>query len=169
MSFLTLALNLYSLVSSLVNPDFLDYASAHITLSSGLTLKIAPEHTNPANGRLLLILAILGFIATPVSMFIIYQLRGLFQAFARKQLLTQENAKRIRLIGSATVVTWVFSLVADVVGRHYTINAVTIPGVELTGVFVPDYWMLFLGIIVLVIAEIHKMAAETSEESKLTV
>lgn len=169
MSFLTLALTLYSLLSSLFNPDFLAYASTCVLLSSGLTMKIAPEYANPTNSILLVGLGVVGFIATPVSMFIIYQLRGLFQAFARKQLLTLANAKRIRFIGYAIVVSWAVSLVAEFLGTHYLINAVAVPGVELTSNFVLDYWTLFLGLIVLVIAEIYKMAAEISEESKFTI
>ncbi len=168
-SFLTLALNLYSLLSFLFNPDFLDFASTRISLSRGLTLKIAPEYANPANGRLLVALGIVGFVVTPISMFIIYQLRGLFQAFTRKQLLTLPNAKRIRFIGSATVVFWVISVIADFLGVRYTTNAIAVPGLEVTGTFVPDYWRLFLGLIILVVAEIYKMAAEISEESQLTV
>ncbi len=102
-------------------------------------------------------------------MFIIYQLRALFQAFTRKQLLMLQNAKRIRLIGFATVVAWAFSVAADFVGRSYVINSFNIPGVELTSTFVPDFFMLFLGIIVLVIAEIYRMAAEIREESDFTI
>lgn len=169
MSFLTLALNLYSLLSSLFNPDFLDYASTRISLSSGLTLKVAPEYANPANSGPLVALAVLGFIMAPISMFIIYQLRGLFQAFTRKQLLTLPNSKRIRLIGYATVFTWFFSVAADFLGRHYAMGALAVSGVEVTSTFVPDYRTLFLGLTILVIAEIYKMAAEISEESKLTV
>ncbi len=164
-----MTLNLYSLLNSLFNPDFLGHASTHVSFATGLTFKIAPEYANPGNSALFVVLAILGFITTPISMFIIYQLRALFQAFTRKQLLMLQNAKRIRLIGFATVVAWAFSVAADFVGRSYVINSFNIPGVELTSTFVPDFFMLFLGIIVLVIAEIYRMAAEIREESDFTI
>ena len=113
-----------------------------------------------------LVMAALGL---SVAQLMIGRLRRIFRTLKSGVVFNGENVVHIRAIGviciSGAVVTTIVSLLFGV----FIVNAVRIPGIDMgVSVGLPANG-IFLGLVILVLAEVFAMAVKLQEESDLTV
>lgn len=151
-------------------PELFSYDGLTFEFQGGLRMALDPELISPeAVNRLPLTALLVVVTSMPVVLVIIYQLRQLFREFAGENPFTLSNAKRVRVIGFAVLAWSVLSAVGEVLLGYYIMNSVHIPGVEFGVNIKLDLTVVFLGFVVLVLAEIFSMAAGIKEEQDLTI
>jgi hypothetical protein len=126
----------------------------------------------PSRG-LLLLEGVGKFIPAVCGLIILILLRRTLRGVASGSSFTLKNADRIRWIGLLAVASALFELVLGIIrmftgGYHSEIGPqVLYVGIEVAEDFRPAH--LFLGLVVLVIAEVIRAGAIMEEERKLTV
>ncbi|HOJ58202.1 MAG TPA: DUF2975 domain-containing protein [Bacillota bacterium] len=104
-----------------------------------------------------------------VYLYVLYNLRRVFATLVAGNPFARENVSSIRRIGGAVITGAVVrSLVQTAFGLFFAQN-VAIPGVDFTAKLTLDFVTLFLGFVILVLAEIFRMGSELKEEQDLTV
>ena len=104
-----------------------------------------------------------------VFLYVLYNLRRVFATLVAGNLFGLENFSSIRrIVGTVITGAVLRALVQTACGMFFAQN-VAIPGVDFTAKLTLDFVTLFLGFVILVLAEIFRMGSELKEEQDLTV
>ena len=129
--------------------------------TGGLPGPLPPTHFALLFALILLLLAI--------GLLVIYQLRRIFATLAGKTPFTGENVLRIRIIGIAVITGALLNSIVHVLIGNYLAGNIHLPGMELNVNLKPDFGGIFLGAVVLILAEVFRYGARLQEEQDLTV
>lgn len=103
------------------------------------------------------------------ALVVLHQLRRVFQSLAAGDPFVRANATRIRVIGFVVLAMEVVRVLA-LLGQAYYLEAnFAFSAIQLRMVPRPDLGVLFLGLVLLVIAEVFRQGADLREEQSLTV
>ncbi|MGI6616176.1 MAG: DUF2975 domain-containing protein [Dethiobacteria bacterium] len=104
-----------------------------------------------------------------IGVLVLYQLRKIFATLTAGTPFTDENVGRIRIIGIALIAGALFESVIHILNGVYLSNILRMPGVE-TGVNMKiDLTGVFMGVVVIILAEVFRYGAYLQEEQDLTV
>ncbi len=134
----------------------------------GLVFRFTDGMPEPARTQFVLML-ILYLILLAVGLLVLYQLRKIFATLAGETPFTGENVRRIRIIGIAVIAGSLLSTVAHFMLGIYISNIVQMPGLELYANFKVDISGIFLGAVVIILAEVFRYGARLQEEQDLTI
>ncbi len=105
-----------------------------------------------------------------IGLLIIYNLRKIFATIVAENPFTEENSRRIKVIGWAIIAASILKgLVAFLLGLYFS-NMISLPGLELrANLRMEDFGGVFVGLIVLILAEVFMHGFRLQEEQNLTV
>ncbi len=108
-------------------------------------------------------------VSLVVAQAVIHQLRLIFRTLQAQTPFTLENARRIQTIGFILIGGSFLQALAGFLVGLLMMNNIVIPGVELN--VKSDFHMntIFIGLVILVLAEIFRHGAALQEEQNLTV
>lgn len=104
-----------------------------------------------------------------ISLTITYLLRRLFKSLTQNNPFIVENAQRLRLISFLIMLIPVTSFAHDAVVNWFLKQNFLLDGSGIRSHLSIDLKTLFVGLVVLVIAEIFRVGARLKEEQELTV
>lgn len=104
-----------------------------------------------------------------VALVVIYNLRRIFATLVQEMPFQLENVRRTRAIGLAVLAGTVLSGVVHTFVGLYMSNAVQLPGLDLQAKISLNFTGIFLGAVILVLAEIFRQGAALQEEQDMTV
>ena len=146
-----------------VESKHLDVSAASITDVSGML------RFTSASRPLMLIYAVFALLYAGVLLFVIRQLRKLFQSLVDGVPFTIENASRIRLIGLIVLAGEVVESFLVFVGQLYIDSRFEITGLTVDPGIDIDLSTVFAGLVLLVIAEVFRIGTQLKEDQDLTV
>lgn len=155
----------------LFNPGFFkENASFSLSLfGPGMNINIISELIEPPRPALFLLIIC---IVLSLALAIIYQLRKIFATLADNNPFTIENSKRLRIMGILVIAgSLIYHLIGYVIGLSTVKSLATldIKDFKFQINFHPDLGMLFMGIVLLILAEIFHRGCHLQEEIDLTV
>ena len=103
------------------------------------------------------------------ALVVLYQLRRVFGTLAAGDPFVRENATRIRMIGFAVLGMELVRVLVLSAQAYYLRANFSFTGIQLRTLPHPDLGVLFLGLVLLVIAEVFRQGADLREEQSLTV
>lgn len=104
-----------------------------------------------------------------IGLLVIYQLRKIFNTLVDGTPFTIDNVRRIRFIGAAVIAgTLLKGLLHTLIGIYFS-NVIQLPGLELNANVKIDFIGIFLGLVILVLAEVFRHGARLQEDQDLTV
>jgi hypothetical protein len=194
----TAVLFMIGFIAVVVNPEIETWHTFHhfgflyklTPLDTGQSLQIIEPAPGMANPELELLAAvrfnlakrelvvvyfttILVFIA--LSLIIINLLRKFLLTVQSGSFFIKENIKRVRQIGLVTIVIQALEIAAAM-GLALFVKPVEIPGMavkvywqSIGPVMQKGFWGIFLGLVILAIAEIFRLGAKLQEENELTI
>lgn len=110
-----------------------------------------------------------GAVMMSLGLAIIYQLKKIFATLAAGSPFILENAKRIQQIAVLIFSGAIFQLfAAQLMGRVF-VGSVFVEGVTFIVDAKPNLGALFLGLVILVLAEVFRQGAQLKEEQDLTI
>ncbi|RDV15904.1 DUF2975 domain-containing protein [Pontibacter diazotrophicus] len=109
------------------------------------------------------------WIAFSISLTVTYLLRKLFKSLTQNDPFVVENAQRLRLIAFLIMLEPVTSFAHDAFVNWFIQHNFLLDGSGIRAHLSIDLKTLFVGLIVLVIAEIFRIGARMKEEQELTV
>jgi hypothetical protein len=104
-----------------------------------------------------------------VYLYVLYNLRKIFATLVAENPFDCENVVRIRRIGGAVVTGAVLKSLVQTAFGFLFMRYVSIPGVDFNAKLSLDFATLFLGLVILVLAEIFHVGSGMQEEQDLTV
>lgn len=104
-----------------------------------------------------------------VLMYVLFQLQKLFANFANELIFSYDNAARLRRAGLATLVLSAVYPFLDGAVASQVHNYLVQRGIEATAIYQLNPVMIFAGLLVLVLAEVFRIATGIAEEHKLTI
>lgn len=116
---------------------------------------------------LLQFLLILPMLA--VALVVIHNLRRVFSSLVEETPFLADNVRRVRIIGAAVIAGTVFNGILHTIIGAYLSNAIQLPGLELQANVSLNFTSIFLGAVILILAEVFRLGAEMQEEQDLTV
>ncbi len=194
----TSVLFMIGFIAVVINPEIETWHTFHhfgflyklTPLDSGQILQVAEPAPGMANPELELLGAvrfnlskrglvvvyfstILVFIA--LSLTIIHLLRRFLSTVMAGSFFVKENIKRVRQIGLVTIIIQALELAAAL-GLALFVKPVEIPGMavkvywqSMGPAVQKGFWGIFLGLVILAIAEIFRLGAKLREENELTI
>ncbi len=130
-------------------------------LHDGLQGAFAPSH--------FLFQFILTLPLLAAGLIVIYNLRRIFATLIQEKPFQVENIRRIRLIGIVVIAGTVLSGILHTLIGFYLVNLINLPGLELKANVSLNISGLFLGVVILTLAEIFRLGAALQEEQDMTV
>ncbi|MFD3000358.1 DUF2975 domain-containing protein [Pontibacter toksunensis] len=109
------------------------------------------------------------WVSFSISLTITYLLRRLFRSLTQNDPFIVENAQRLRLIAFLIMLIPLTSFVHDFIVNWFLKQNFLIDGSGIRAHLNIDLKTLFVGLVVLVIAEIFRVGARLKEEQELTV
>ena len=138
-----------------------------------LGMEITRELTlNPTKFWFLLLIFVSITLIVAVFIFILLQLRHFLASLTEGKPFIPANARRIRTIGIIIIASELFFKLAMFVGALIIDGAVKIEGTKLAwGKLIAEIRLptIFLGIVVLIIAEIFRLGVGMREDQELTI
>ncbi len=139
----------------------------HMNISGALIF-----HTGDKIFLLLYFLRQWGFLF--VYLIIIYQLRKFFLALSAETPFVKDNSKIVRIIGITIIVGALFNILTKSALLLYFNNSISIPNfsvsINWSSVSLSDIFnTIFLGLVILIIAEVFQRGAIIEKEQKLTI
>ncbi|MGB4213445.1 MAG: DUF2975 domain-containing protein [Dethiobacteria bacterium] len=135
----------------------------------GLTFRFTGVIQEPVLRTKFALQFILIYLLLAVGLLVLFQLRKIFANLAGRTPFTKENVRRIRIIGIAAIVYALLSPVVYCLMGLYLSNIIHLPGVELIASFRLDLGGIFLGAVIIILAEVFNYGARLQEEQDLTV
>ncbi|UCD37073.1 MAG: DUF2975 domain-containing protein [Fidelibacterota bacterium] len=108
-------------------------------------------------------------VAIFLNLLILYQLRRVFASLRTGNPFRRENGTRIRWIGAAVVALGLFKAAFGIVSDPLVISRLEVAGIELRSGISLEGEYIFVGFLILVLAEIFRIGAEMKEEQELTI
>jgi hypothetical protein len=158
-------------LGALVAPAVFSSGTWGLTLdATGLKIGIAPSLISGSSSRIVFAgMLSAGAVVAWGMLYILRQVKALLAGIDRASPFTLANANRVSHIGVAVIVMGLFSESIKFAVGAYTASVVTVPGLELRpGVQIP-WATLFLGLMVMVVAEVFRYGVRLQEDSDLTV
>lgn len=141
----------------------------------GMALRMEITHelaVNPTKLWVLLLIFVFVSIVIAVFIFILIQLRNFLETLEDGDPFTMENARRIRIIGLVIIGSELGIKLAMIGSAGFIDSAVQIEGARLVwGELLSAFSLpsIFLGLVVLIIAEIFRLGVKMREEQELTI
>jgi hypothetical protein len=110
-----------------------------------------------------------GTLAFAVLFFVLHQLRQVVSTAAEGDPFVPENGSRIRALGWVVLVGEVLKAVVSFASSSYLHQQVSLPGMTVEPCFNFQWSTIFLGLVILAIAEIFRAGATMREEQALTI
>ncbi len=115
-------------------------------------------------GTLCLVLVELG-----AAQLIVYHLRKLFANIRADRPFATENSRHIRIVGLASIAGSVLVSLVCLAAGYFAMGEIRIPGVVVSPRLGSPMTGIFLGLVILVLAEVFRRGAELQEDHDLTV
>ncbi len=139
--------------------------------TAGLQISIAGEHLQDTFGSNFAPTGI--FAAIPsllLLLVVVHHLRRLLHSLGSDEHPFQHsNCLHMRWVGFAVLGWSVWSSIAQFIVGWQLSHHVSIPGVQLTAMLKPDVNMFILAAVILIMAEVFRMAVALREEQDLTI
>ncbi|MFC1493352.1 DUF2975 domain-containing protein [candidate division KSB1 bacterium] len=104
-----------------------------------------------------------------MGMFILFQVRKIFYNLTKEHPFEQENVKRLRIIGfamiGAEIINWLLFWIMNLI---YSDDFYLYPG-EISFGLDKNITVIFIGLVILVIAEIFRVGLDMRKEQELTI
>ena len=154
----------------IAGPDWLGETMKLQIETSGLIFSFTEGFSAPETGTMFIFQFALVIPLLAIGLLIIFHLRKIFATIAGGDPFSMENSKRIRLIGWAVIVASVLkALLSFLIGLYFS-TLINLPGLTLTAnMRLEDLSGVFVGVIILILAEVFQHGARLQEESNLTV
>ncbi len=138
--------------------------------TSGLVFSFTEGFSAPEAGTLFIFQFTLVIPLLAMGLLIVFHLRKIFSTIAGGDPFSMENSKRIRVIGWTVIAASVLkALLSFFLGLYFS-TLVDLPGLVLTAnLRLTDFGGVFVGITILILAEVFQHGARLQEESNLTV
>jgi len=157
-------------VSIELDRDSYEIASDQLRVEGGRLLEMSGELGLLSGSRgFLLAWLMLGGMWLAAILAVIYQLRALFKTLAAGTPFVRANVWRLRFIGTVIIAVEVFMALLRLLVSLYLRANVTTTGFTVKIDFRFTAEILFVGFVLLVIAEIFRQGTEMREEQALTV
>lgn len=111
------------------------------------------------------------WISGIVLLVILYLLRKIFRNFRNGEVFTDSNVKSMRLTGLSVIILAVVNSITDLMRGRLVVEKLEdlSESMDLQAVIRIDPATLFVGFLILIFAEIFKMARQYKEENELTI
>ena len=154
----------------IAGPDWLGETMKLQIETSGLVFSFTEGFSAPETGTMFIFQFALVIPLLAIGLLIIFHLRKIFATIVSGDPFSMENSKRIRLIGWAVIVASVLkALLSFLIGLYFS-TLINLPGLTLTAnMRLEDLSGVFVGVIILILAEVFQHGARLQEESNLTV
>jgi hypothetical protein len=146
-----------------IESEALDVENAIIRQASGKLL------FRSTNGSLLVAYLSLVIVWLGAALLIIHQLRSVFRTLVAGQPFVRANATSIRVIGIVVIAMEIARFLLLVAQSAFLRGSFTFEGLTLTAFPRPNLGVIFVGLVILVIAEVFRQGSELREEQELTV
>ena len=152
------------------SPDWLGETMKLQIETSGLVFSFTEGFSVPEAGTMFIIQFALVIPLLAIGLLIIFHLRKIFLTIADGDPFSMDNSKRIRVIGWAVIAaSAIKALLSFLLGLYFT-TLIDLPGLDLAAnIGLQDFAGVFVGIIILILAEVFQHGARLQEESNLTV
>lgn len=104
-----------------------------------------------------------------VYVYVLYNLRRIFATLVAENPFDRENVVRIRRIGGAVITGAVLKSLVQTAFGFFFMRYVSVTGVDFNAKLSLDFATVFLGLVILVLAEIFHLGSGMQEEQDLTV
>lgn len=154
----------------IASPDWLDETMKLQIETSGLVFSFTEGFSIPEAGIMFIFQFALVIPLLAMGLLIIFHLKKIFTTIAGGNPFSMENSKRIRIIGWTVIAASVLkALLSFFLGLYFS-TLVNLPGLVLTAnLRLTDFGGVFVGIIILILAEVFQHGAQLQEENNLTV
>jgi len=154
----------------IAGPDWLGETMKLQIETSGLVFSFTEGFSAPETGTMFIFQFALVIPLLAIGLLIIFHLRKIFATIAGGDPFSMENSKRIRLIGWAVIAASVLkALLSFLIGLYFS-TLINLPGLTLTAnMRLEDFSGVFVGVIILILAEVFQHGARLQEESNLIV
>ncbi|MEW5784574.1 MAG: DUF2975 domain-containing protein [Bacillota bacterium] len=135
----------------------------------GLVFRFTEGLTEPNSETLFVLQFTLVMPLLAIGLLVIYQLRKIFATLVDETPFTSNNVRRIRFSGAAVIAgTLLKALLNTLIGVYFS-KVVHLPGLELNYNYKIDFIGIFLGLVILILAEVFRQGARLQEDQDLTV
>ena len=176
------SINLILFVISIVNPDF-NIVENEVTYNAenqitSINQSIIEPSIRSYNGSFfyvsrnkfnVIMYRIRDIILFGFGIWLVYHLRKVFSTLIKKEPFIKENAVRIRIIGLITIIFELLRTFMKFENGLYLKNKVLLYGGNITPKFELNFVTIFLGLVIIVIAEIFRIGTQLKEEQELTI
>lgn len=112
---------------------------------------------------------ILSLLMLAIGLLVLYQLRRIFSTLVRETPFTGENVRSIRIIGITVIAGSLLNTIVRFMIGIYISSIVHLPGFELFPNLKINFSGIFLGAVIIILAEVFRHGARLQEEQDLTV
>jgi hypothetical protein len=124
---------------------------------------------SPRNRVLVGVSAAALLVWSALLVWVLSQVQGLFRTLRAGRPFAPANARRIRRVGYAVIGAELVRAVIAYLGTRYAMTNFVVSGVQFETRFHIDLFVIFCGLMILVIAEAFREGARLSEEQSLTI
>lgn len=142
------------------NPDFVD---AEVKIDSA---RIGFSNTNVYFKFMYLVVVIIGF---SVYLFIIYQIKEMLFSLKKETPFTLDNVQRLKMIGYTFIGGDILSSTLLGFFNLVTNDTLFVNGVELSVGINSESYLIFSGMVIILIGEVFRVGVDLREESNLTI
>ncbi len=160
---------LYQLYLLLAGPEMFGNTMSLQIETPGLVYRFTDGLPEPLSQTLFVLQFTLVLPLLAIGLVVIYQLRIIFASLVGETPFTGENVRRIRIIGIAVIAGALLSSIAHALIGIYLAANIQVPGLELNANLKPDFGGIFLGAVVIVLAEVFRHGARLQEDQDMTV
>jgi hypothetical protein len=166
---------LYELPSEVMQQDFEVHSSVAAIYDAKINL-VGSINFRMASRMLVFLYFCTVFMILGVGLIIIHQLKQFLKTTIAGNPFEQANIKRIRIIGWTVIISQAIKLILGLGFWFYLKSPVQINGSSVSlywhsfeGIFDDTFGVTFLGLVILVIAEIFREGFKLREEQELTI
>ncbi len=154
----------------IVGPEWLSETMKLQFETQGLVFRFSEGFRTPEAGTMFIFQFTLIIPLLAIGLLIIYQLRKILNTISSGNPFSSENSSRIRVIGYAVIAASILNaLLSYLVGLYFT-TLIDLPGLELiVNIRLQDFAGVFVGVIIIILAEVFQHGARLQEEIDLTV
>lgn len=144
--------------------------NAHVVLhTTGLELRFSSDIVEAPFQPFILWALLLALPLLSVAVYIIHQLRHIFRTLVENDPFVIDNAIRLRRVAIGVLVGAVLQAVAEILVGSLIMKAISIPGLLVNLRIQISVTTVFLGLVLLILAEIFKIGTEIKDEQELTI
>lgn len=136
----------------------------------GMVFRFTEGLSEPASPALFVLQFTLILPLLAIGLLVIYQLRKILAILVDAAPFTSENGHRMRIIGFAVIAATLLKTALGFLLGIYLTSMINLPGLELNAnIRAEDFAGVFLGAIILILAEVFRQGACLQEDQDLTV